>query len=354
MRKNIPEVFKTSTHFYFIIIDFNGNYLYVNPFFRQNFASINNDFVSTSFSNAIFGKDLEKYNSSVKECFSNTGKTVLVELRKPKADGSLYWTRWEYSAILNSRNEPEAIQCLGVDIKEECKTSEYHLQESVQSEVNKHKLLTQATIDGQEKERKEIGKELHDNIGQQLTTTKLFLDIAKGTADDNTLEMVNMAIKSVSDVINEIRRMSHSLVPPTLGDLGLIESVKELCETLKRTETFHIRFYHDQFEENKLLNNQSLMLYRIIQEQINNIIKHSEAKNVIVKLCIEDDHIVLDVSDNGKGFDIKSRKKGLGLLNIINRADLFNGKVEIVSAINKGCKIKVTIPLQQKETNVLI
>src|SRR6476659_7085813 len=108
-----------------------------------------------------------------------------------------------------------------------------HEQRRLEQEIGKQKLLTQATIDGQEKERKEIGKELHDNIGQQLTTTKLYLDLAKNTADDTTLEMVNLSLRSISDVINDLRTMSHSLVPPSLGDLGLVESVYELIESIR-------------------------------------------------------------------------------------------------------------------------
>ncbi len=214
-------------------------------------------------------------------------------------------------------------------------------------ELNKQKLLTQATIDGQEKERKEIGKELHDNVGQQLTTTKLFLEIAKSTAEDNALEMINMAIKSISDSINEVRSISRSLVPPTLGDLGLVDSVKELCHSLKRTQAFQIRFYHNGFDENNLPANQALMLYRIIQEQVNNIIKHSEARAVILQLRTENENTVLEIVDNGKGFDPGNHKKGLGLINMTNRAELFNGKLEITAGINKGCRIRVAIPFNQ-------
>jgi PAS domain S-box-containing protein len=242
--------------------------------------------------------------------------------------------------ILNDKGEVIHIVTSFADITERKKLE----QKLIDEEINKQRLLTQATIDGQEKERKEIGKELHDNIGQQLTTTKLFLDIARKTADETTVEMLNMSITSISDIINEIRSMSRSLVPPTLGDLGLVESVTELCYSLRRTQAFNIRFYHKTFNEQGLQHNQNLMIYRIIQEQLNNIIKHSEARSVILKLSSEGGFISLNIVDNGKGFDLGKSKKGLGLLNIVNRAELFNGKVEIITAVNKGCKLKVTFP----------
>ena len=119
--------------------------------------------------------------------------------------------------------------CSFTDITERKKMDQKLLNDG----INHQKELTQATIDGQENERREIGKELHDNIGQQLTTIKLFLDMAKTTADDNTNEMVSMALKGVSDVINEVRAMSRSLVPYTLKDLGLVESIEELVESIR-------------------------------------------------------------------------------------------------------------------------
>lgn len=269
-------------------------------------------------------------------------KNVVMGLMQPHMKNRI-WILVNAVPILNSDGELLHVITSFSDITERRKLE----QKLRKEEINKQKQLTQATIDGQEKERKEIGKELHDNVGQQLTTTKLFLDIAKSHADNNVIEMINMAIKGVSDAINEVRSISRSLVPPTLGDLGLIDSVKELCQSLKRTQAFQIRFYHNGFDENKLPANQALMFYRIIQEQVNNIIKHSEARAVILKLGTENEHTVLVIVDNGKGFDPANHKKGLGLINMANRAELFNGKLEITTGVNKGCKIRVAIPFNQ-------
>ncbi|HET7896773.1 MAG TPA: PAS domain S-box protein, partial [Flavisolibacter sp.] len=135
--------------------------------------------------------------------------------------------------------------------------------------------LAQATIDGQEKERLEIGKELHDNIGQQLTTIKLFLDMAKTTADAKTLQMVTMALNGVSEVINEVRSISRSLVPPTLKDLGFIDSVTDLIDSIHSTQSLAIELDYFEFDEDQLPDNKKLALFRIIQEQLNNIIKYA-------------------------------------------------------------------------------
>lgn len=278
------------------------------------------------------GKKLTANQRPTSRAFK-TRKTVndiVMGILRPNTNDRI-WVLATSVPVINHKGEIIHIITTFTDITERKKLE----QKLIDDEINKQRLLIQATIDGQEKERKEIGKELHDNIGQQLTTAKLFLDLAKSTSGDDTLDRVNMAIKSISHIINEVRQMSRSLVPPSLGDLGLIESVTELCFSLKRTQAFNIRFYHNNFKEESLHQNQRLMIYRIIQEQINNIIKHADAKSVILKLTFEGKNILLDIADNGKGFDINTSKKGLGLINIINRADLYNGKVEIITGLNK-------------------
>jgi signal transduction histidine kinase len=214
----------------------------------------------------------------------------------------------------------------------------------INQELQKHRLLTKATIDGQEQERQEIGKELHDNINQHLTTTRLYLEVAKEKASGEVLEMISLAHKNLADIINEIRQLSHSLVPPTLGDLGLLESIRELCIEIQKVHPIRIEILHSYFDEGNVPDNLSLMLFRIVQEQINNIIRHSHATEVQIRLQSGTEYTLLQITDNGIGFDPKNIKSGMGLTNITNRASLFSGKVEIYAEPGKGCMISVMIP----------
>jgi PAS domain S-box-containing protein len=214
----------------------------------------------------------------------------------------------------------------------------------MQEQIHQQRLLTQATIDGQERERKEIGKELHDNIGQQLTTTKLYLDMAKASNGEQCTKMVDRALKNISAIINEVRTLSHALVPSTLGDIGLIESVHELIESIRMVQNLEVEFQHYEFSEEQIPENGKLMLYRIIQEALNNIIKHAAATSVHIHLVRTDRMILLEVCDNGKGFLPEKVRKGLGLTNIRNRAELFNGSVKIKTRPGAGCTVKVAIP----------
>ena len=250
------------------------------------------------------------------------------------------WILVNSNPILDEEGNLKHVVCSVMNLTERKKLE----QKLITDQISHQRQLTQATIDGQEKERTEIGKELHDNVGQQLTSIKLFLDLAKNTADEATLEMVIMAIKGVSDAINEVRAMSRSLVPHTLKDLGLIESINELIDSFSRTQLLTIEMNDVEFDEGVLPENQKLTLFRIVQEQLNNIIKHAQADHVQIKLFSTSDGILLEIKDDGNGFDIEKVRKGLGFINIKNRAELFNGNAEIFSKPGKGCLLKVFFP----------
>jgi len=266
--------------------------------------------------------------------------TVLGVCRKNSKE--FRWILASSEPIDNGKGKLLHVITTFIDITERKKIE----QKLTGEEINKQKIITRATIDGQEKERKEISKELHDNIGQLLTTTQLYLEIARTTADKNTLDMIQASSKSVAQAIAEIRRLSRSLTPPALGDLGLVESVKDLCDCIRTTQISRIRFYHTHFNERFLDDDTKLMLFRIIQEQINNIIKYAQASIILIRLTTQRNQLAVVVSDNGRGFDPSTAKKGLGLNNIINRAELFNGKAEIKSMPGRGSTVTVTVPLR--------
>jgi signal transduction histidine kinase len=217
----------------------------------------------------------------------------------------------------------------------------------IRQELNKQKLIAQAMVDAQEKERAEIGKELHDNINQILSTTKLYLELAKNDHKER-VSLINRSADNIHSAIHEIRNISRNLVPASIGDLGLQDSVADLVESLRMTRAIHVEFYPAGNFDEKISDKAKLMLFRIIQEQINNVLKHSGARNLIIELILSeaDQCIELSITDDGKGFDPgKAGKKGLGLSNITSRADLFGGKVTIQSAPGQGCKLRVQVPI---------
>jgi PAS domain S-box-containing protein len=227
-------------------------------------------------------------------------------------------------------------------------TEKKEMQEKLlQQELNKQKLIAQAMVDAQEKERAEIGKELHDNINQILSTTKLYLELAKNDNNER-LSLITRSAGNIHNAIHEIRNISRSLVPASIGDLGLQDSIIDLVESVQTARAIHVEFYPVGNFDEKISEKAKLMLFRIIQEQINNVLKHSGARNLIIELILEEteNNIELSITDDGKGFNPeKVRKKGLGLANIMSRADLFGGKVTIQSSPGRGCKLRVQVPV---------
>lgn len=218
----------------------------------------------------------------------------------------------------------------------------------VKQEVDKQKLIAQAVVNAQEKERAEIGKELHDNVNQILSTARLYLELAKSDEKDR-ISLIKRSYDNIYDAINEIRSISRSLVPPSVGDLGLIESIEDLVGNIRATKKLYIEFCYGGDIDTLLGQKQKLMLFRIIQEQVNNVLKHANASNIVIELMIDGHMINLAVSDDGKGFDSEEVKnnKGVGLKNIASRTELFNGKINIVTAPNKGCKINIHVPISK-------
>ncbi len=214
----------------------------------------------------------------------------------------------------------------------------------------KQQQITEVVLGAQERERYELGQELHDNINQILATSKLYLDVAIEEKEPR-LELLAKSRKNISVAIEEIRKLSKDLITPSLNDLGLTQSIKELIRSIQSVGKMRIRLNISGLDEAELLPEQKINIYRIIQEQLNNILKHAQAGEVVIELNKVKEQVRLRLADDGKGFDPRVRRKGVGISNIISRAELYNGKVEIESAPGKGCQLVVVLNEKVQEGN---
>jgi PAS domain S-box-containing protein len=216
--------------------------------------------------------------------------------------------------------------------------------------VTRQQKITRATIIGQEKERDQISKELQENINQLLAAAKIYLGLARSNGKLR-LDFVDHAEKILQKAISEIRSISNSLVPSTLKLIGFTDSLKDLVKTYQVTQTFNINLSLEK-KLDYLDPEIQISLFRIVQEQMNNILKHSEAQNIIISLTVTD-QIILSIIDDGKGFDTKIEHTGLGISNIRNRVALYNGTVKILSEPKKGFALLINIPNEvNKKSNV--
>ncbi len=205
----------------------------------------------------------------------------------------------------------------------------------------KQQEITQAVITAQENERQQLGSELHDNINQILAGSRLYLGLAqKEIKDENPyLKETDTLITSA---ITEIRSLSHSLIAPSLHESELLNAIDGIIELTQKTSGIIISLQAHGFNETNMPDKLKLSIYRIIQEQFNNILKHAGAQRIIVKLVQENEKTLLSIKDDGVGFDTGKKPNGVGLMNIKTRASLFNGDLAIISSPEKGCELRVT------------
>lgn len=221
----------------------------------------------------------------------------------------------------------------------------------VRRKVEEQKKITKAEITGQEKERQLIGTELHDNINQQLATVKLYLEMAR-TDEQMRLPMVEKTGEVVQRVIDEIRSLCKSIIPPTLKDIGLEDALKDLLGSYSAIGQFRTHFSCtapiDELEEGL-----KFTLFRITQEQMNNISRHAQANNAWVSFVWENRELQLTIRDDGKGFDPAKAVMGLGLNNIRNRLELYGGRLDIFSDPGKGTEIRVGVTVDKSSRQMM-
>ncbi|MEQ8237806.1 MAG: sensor histidine kinase [Cyclobacteriaceae bacterium] len=195
-----------------------------------------------------------------------------------------------------------------------------------------------------EEERSRISKELHDGIGQQLSALKLGLQsVSKSIGDENQRKQLDEIATSFSKSAEEVRHISHQMMPRALMEKGLVEAIEDLLQSsFQYTDTTYSFEHHNitgRFEERI-----EVSIYRVIQELINNIIKHAGAQTVTVQLIKQKGNLLLFLEDNGKGMNEESTK-GHGLLNIKSRLDMINGSVDYAPSPESGTSVTIKIPI---------
>jgi two-component system, NarL family, sensor histidine kinase UhpB len=217
-------------------------------------------------------------------------------------------------------------------------------KELAEQALAQQKLITEVTIQAQEKERNELGKELHDNINQVLATIKMFLGMSLENANARE-DLTRRSIGNVNYAIEEIRKLSKSLVAPSLGDIGLADALQELVEEINLAKKVQVELVNEIESNVEIDKNRELMLYRIIQEQLNNVQKYAKAAKAVVSIGTKNNNLFLTVADDGVGFDPAAKARGIGLKNISSRVGFYSGTMKIISAPGKGCIIEIRIPL---------
>ena len=211
-------------------------------------------------------------------------------------------------------------------------------------EKDRQLVAVDSMLKGQEEERSRLAKDLHDGLGGLLSGVKFSLSNMK---DNLIITPDNMAVferslDMIDTSIKELRRVAHNMMPEMLTRFGLDEALKEYCNTINATNLLAAK-YQSMGMDSRLEKSSEIIIYRIIQELLNNIMKHAAASEAIVQLIKEEGRFSIIVEDNGKGFDTVSLKNnnGAGLVSIQSRVDYLKGRFEIHSETGKGTLINI-------------
>ncbi|MES1220156.1 MAG: ATP-binding protein, partial [Bacteroidota bacterium] len=271
------------------------------------------------------------------------GEQITFETRYDLENKSSLWYHIRLFPIPNDDKDIFGLVLACTDITER-KLLENQLEKE---RMEKHLEITDAVITAEENERQEIGRELHDNIQQILASSRLFLSMIKekdiSGSGYSYLQQTNQMIMSA---IDEIRNLSHSMIAPFLEEITLQEAIEKVIYNTTSTSGIKINMEATGLNEEMLSDKLRLTVYRIIQEQFNNIIKYSKAAFVMLKIAQDHQSLSLVIKDNGIGFDSSKKTSGIGLTNIKARASLFDGQVSISSSPGQGFELSVIMKLK--------
>ena len=288
--------------------------------------------------------DYENTSAVLVEAFKNLSPTIQFEYRYKCADHSYKYILDRAFIVYDKNDVP--VRMIGA-------------MQDITKEKEHERYIAIAITEAQEKERRELGMELHDNVNQLLGATLLYLGVAikSGNVANEEVQMLKNCSDYINEAINELRNLSHRLTPYTKEEVSLKRIIEMLIEPIQKANLFEISLHVDTFENDIVDNEMQTNLYRIVQEQLTNTLKHAEASKVKINIRLTKKLIKLSVSDNGKGFDPASFKDGIGLENIKRRAEMFSGKCKLKSSPGNGCELLVELPLktdsQKKPAKIL-
>ncbi len=290
--------------------------------------------------NVIYEENTHRYKMESETKYETSQKEAELKLKTVQRDGIMivlivvlslsiiivFLSRQRQKAVTSLRDKEEAL----------------HRQEV--SELLKKQEISSLTsyLHGQDQERKRIAEDLHDRLGSTLSATKLYLN---SDGDKNSLSY-SKANLLLDQAVEEVREISHNLLSGTLSKFGLLLALEELKNAVTSSDRLKMEIFAHGVE--RLPNNIEIIMYRIIQELVSNILRHANAKEITVQLNRHQKELTLTVEDDGAGFDLNEvgRKKGIGLLNVESRVHSLNGSVYIDSRKGHGTTVTINIPLE--------
>lgn len=275
------------------------------------------------------------------------------EVKATSPEGSDLWLEMAIVPY-NPTQEKSELLIIASDITEK-KIAQLEIdklrQKSFDEEMNQQKIISKKIIENQEKEQSRIAKDVHDGIGQMLTGLKFNLESINPDDIEKTKLKVNQLKEQTSDIIKGVRTATFNLMPSELSDHGLVPALSKLTKELSRLTGKNILFLNKTNFDLRLDSLTEINIYRITQEAINNAIKYAESSHILLSVSHSEAILSIVIDDNGKGFDTKEKKEGIGGMGLTfmkERIQFINGRLFLSSEKEKGTRVTLNIPIHSK------
>jgi signal transduction histidine kinase len=219
-------------------------------------------------------------------------------------------------------------------------------QKIAELEKEKQLLAAEAVLQGQTEERSRLAKDLHDGLGSILSGVKYSFTNMKRNLIPEATEAFDRGMVMLDKSIHELRRVAHNMMPEALMKFGLDTALKDFCQSIDLSGAIKLTYSSFDINETSIPDTRAVAIYRIVQELVNNILKHAGATTALVQLVRKEDALSIAVEDDGKGFDVAILKdnEGIGYLNLQNRVAWLNGTIDIQTEPGKGTSVNIEIP----------
>ena len=215
----------------------------------------------------------------------------------------------------------------------------------IEEKLKKEQELIEARLQAEDQQRSQIGRDLHDGVGQMLAYIGMYVDMMKSKGSLSSEEFTKLE-SALQNTLEQVRTLSRTLAPPALEDLGLRDSIRELIASysILKKPVFELQIYA-QREDYNLNLEKKMVVYRILQELLNNTFKYAEASKVSIQLYFKDRKFYMDYADDGKGYDPETISKGVGLDSMRARISFYKGSLVLDSAVGKGSRAHISLPI---------
>lgn len=326
-----------------------GEFIYGSPSVKRYLGYSEEEYLFKSVFTFIHPDSIADSQSLLGQLSVSPRQPFTIYLKLLHKEGHEVWVEGIATNLLDT----PGIQALVAnfrDISERQKSDRLLLEsEELRRELMEEKLhrqteIMQAAMDAQEQERAHIGRELHDNVKQILSTAKYYLEYGREKPEEQA-EMASRAESIINRAINELRELSQSMIQVFRQEIGLQLSIENLLDSIRLGKPFDIKMDFDLADEQQIGDKLKMTIFRILQEHLTNIQTHAQAARVCITLVQTERELVLTVSDDGCGFDLQQPRKGIGLTNIHHRVEIFNGEIDLQTAPGKGCRMAVSFKL---------